>query len=164
MFETLGLQTREDWKGTGKKDHAFIRFNSLVSKSIKNKTFRQVNYKISMEYKKAVARQLHKRMSHHYTQASYSAPYHILLSTIIRDFGITKQKSLSDNLRDVETALKEMYDKGVIMNCKVEKVFEAQKQNKLADAKFTITPSLDFISEMKRANKRLADIHQFPAS
>ena len=102
MFITLGLQTFEDWKGTGKKTSAFVRFNSLVSKAIKQKMFRQFNYEISMQYKSVIARQLHKRMSHNYTQASYTDPYTIHLNTIIRDFGLTHYKNLGHNLRDVQ--------------------------------------------------------------
>lgn len=160
MFKTLGLQTFDDWKSTGKKTRAFVRFNSLVTKSIKNRNFRQINYKTSMQYQKVIARQLHKRMSHHYTQASYTEPYSLFLSTIIRDFGLTRYSQLRDNLRDVEAALEEMYKGGVIMAYKSDKRFDAQKQNKLVDAKFTITPSGSFVSEMKRANKRHTSIKQ----
>ena len=160
MFVTLGLQTREDWKGTGQKTRAFVRFNSLVSKAIQQKMFRQINYEISMSYKTVIARQLHKRMSHHYTQASYTDSYGILLSTIIRDFGLTEYAQLRDNMRKVETSLKEMDSKNVIMAYKAEKISDAQNRNKLVDVKFIITPSFDFIKEMKRANKRQNDIKQ----
>ena len=50
LFETVGLQTRENWKGTGQKSRAFVRFNALVSKSIKSRTFRQINYEKVMSY------------------------------------------------------------------------------------------------------------------
>ena len=40
--------------------------------------------------------------------------YEILLSTIIRDFGITAYAQLRDNLRQVELALKEMLEKEVL--------------------------------------------------
>ena len=107
LFETLGLQTREDWLGQGEKTKAFVRFNSLVTQSIKQQTFRQLNYDKAMSYKLVIARQLHKRMAHHYPQASFSNPYHFLLSTIIRDFGLTEYAQLRDNLRDVQAALDE---------------------------------------------------------
>jgi len=44
LFETLGLQTRDDWKDQNNKSRAFVRFNSLVTKSITSRTFRQLNY------------------------------------------------------------------------------------------------------------------------
>lgn len=164
MFITLGLKTFEDWKETGKKTQAFVRFNSLVSKAIDQKMFRQFNYEISMQYKNTIARQLQKRMSQNYTQASFTDPYGIHLLTIIRDFSLTRYKNLGDNLRDTKIALDEMQEKKVIMGYKTEKIFDAQKQNKLADVKFTLTPSIEFVTEMKRANKRHSTIQKLSKS
>lgn len=158
LFETVGLQTRENWKGTGQKSRAFVRFNALVSKSIKSRTFRQINYEKVMSYKTVIARQLHKRMSHHYIQASISNPYHILLSTIIRDLGLTQYDRLRDNLRDVQISLDEMKEKDVLLSYKVEKILENSKRNKLLDAKFVLVPNPMFVGEMIRANKRLSEI------
>lgn len=153
LFETLGLQTREDWKEQGNKTRAFVRFNSLVTKSITSRTFRQLNYEKVMSYKNVIARQLHKRMSHHYIQASIANPYHLLLSTIIRDFGLTQYKQLRDNLRDVETALDEMIEKKVLISYQAEKIIENSKRAKLLDAKFTLLPDPTFVSEIIGANR-----------
>jgi len=152
IFETLGLQTREDWAGTGEKTRAFIRFNPLVTQGIKSGQFRQLNYEKSMRYKTVIARQLHKRMSHHYTQASFTNLYTILLSTIIRDFGLTAYAKLTLNLRDCLTALEEMKENHVILNYKVDKTIDNKNRNKLLEAKFTITPDPRFADEMKMAN------------
>lgn len=162
LFETLGLQTREDWKGQGEKTKAFVRFNSLVTQSIKQQTFRQLNYDKAMSYKSVIARQLHKRMSHHYTQASFSNPYHFLLSTVIRDFGLTKYTQLRDNLRDVQTGLEEMKEKEIIMAYKIQKTLESSQRNKLVDAKFTLMPDAGFIGEVIRTNKRQTEIRRIP--
>ena len=158
LFETVGLQTRESWKGTGQKTRAFVRFNALVSKSIQSRTFRQINYEKVMSYKTVIARQLHKRMSHHYIQASISNPYHILLSTIIRDLGLTLYDRLRDNLRDVQIALDEMKLKDVLLSYKIEKVLENSKRSKLLNAKFILIPNPMFAGEVTRANKRIAEI------
>ena len=158
LFETVGLQTRESWKGTGQKSRAFVRFNALIGKSIKNRTFRQINYKKVMSYRTVIARQLHKRMSHHYIQASISHPYHILLSTLIRDFGLTQYARLRDNLRDAQLALDEMKEKNVLLSYKIDKVLENSKRNKLLDAKLILTPDPTFVGEVKRANQRYNEI------
>lgn len=158
LFETLGLQTRDDWKEQGNKTRAFVRFNSLVTKSITSRTFRQLNYEKVMSYKNVIARQLHKRMSHHYVQASVANPYHILLSTIIRDFGLTQYAQLRDNLRDVQIALDEMVEKKALLSYKVEKVLESSKRAKLLDAKFVLLPDPSFTSEIIGANKLQAKI------
>ncbi len=113
-----------------------------------------------MSYKAVVARQLHKRMSHHYIQASISQPYHILLSTLIRDFGLTQYTRLRDNLRDVQIALDEMKEKDVLLSYKVSKVLENSKRNKLLDAKFTLIPNPLFVGDVTRANKKIAQIKE----
>lgn len=153
LFETLGLQTRDDWKDQDNKSRAFVRFNTLVTKSITSRTFRQLNYEKVMSYKNVIARQLHKRMSHNYVQASFTNPYNFLLSTVIRDFGLTQYAQLRDNLRDVQIALDEMIEKKVLLSYKVEKVIENSKRAKLLDAKFLLTPDPSFINEIIGANR-----------
>lgn len=160
IFETLGLQTREDWAGTGEKTRAFVRFNPLVTQGIKSGQFRQLNYEKSMRYKTVIARQLHKRMSHHYTQASFTNLYSISLTTIIRDFGLTAYAKLTLNLRDCLIALEEMKENHVILSYKVDKTIDNKNRNKLIDAKFTITPDPKFADEMKMANIKQKQIAQ----
>jgi hypothetical protein len=154
IFDTIGLQTREDWEGQGEKTKAFVRFNGLVTSSIRNNTFRQFNYEVSMGYQNIISRQLHKRMSHHFTQASFSHPYTILLSTVIRDFGLTAYEKLSHNLRDVETALKEMVAKDVLLKYTLEKIIDQKRKNKIADVRLVLYPHPKFSSEIISANKK----------
>ena len=120
------------------------------------------NYETSMSYKNVVARQLHKRMRHHYTQASITQPYSINLTTIIRDFGLTAYERLSHNLRDIELALEEMKDKGVILTFKIEKTLDAEQRNKMIEAKITLTPHPEFVGEVMQGNKQQSSVNEFP--
>lgn len=158
IFQTLGLQTREDWQRFGNKTRAFVRFNPLVTQSIKSRNFRQLDYDRSMSLKSVIARQLHKRMSHHYTQASWQHPYTINLLTVIRDFGLTRYEKLPNNLRDVMSALEEMKKSDIILSYQVEKITDEKRRNKLLDAQLTLLPHPSFSGEMKHANKRKSDI------
>jgi hypothetical protein len=151
------LQTREDWEGQGEKTKAFVRFNGLVTSSIRNNTFRQFNYEVSMGYQNIISRQLHKRMSHHFTQASFAHPYTILLSTVICDFGLTAYEKLSHNLRDVETALKEMVAKDVLIKYSLEKIIDERRSNKIADVRLVLYPHPKFSGEIITANKKQKD-------
>lgn len=164
IFQTLGLQTREEWQKFGQRTRAFVRFNPLVTQSIKSRSFRQFDYDRSMTFKSVIARQLHKRMSHHYTQASWQLPYTINLLTIIRNFGLTKYEKLPNNLRDVIAALKEMQQADVIMSYQVDKITDERRRNKLLDAQFTLTPHANFIGSQKAANKRKGEIDQRAAT
>ncbi|MGA9996700.1 MAG: hypothetical protein WBP93_14880 [Pyrinomonadaceae bacterium] len=158
IFQTLGLQTREDWQKFGQKTRAFVRFNPLVTQSIKSRNFRQLDYNRSMTFKSVIARQLYKRLSHHYVQASWQHPYTINLLTIIRDFGLTKYEKLPNNLRDVIAALEEMKKADVIMSYEVERITDEKRRNKLLDAQLTMLPHPSFSGEQKAANKRKSDI------
>jgi len=154
IFETVGLRTRMDWKERGNKIKCFVRFNSLVTQSIKNRTYRQFNYKECMTYKKNLARWLHKRMSHLYIQAAWNNSYSILLTTIIRDSGIRRYEKLKDNLREVRKSLDEMIEKNVLSGVKEEKRFFGRK---IINVKFTLKPGYSFIRDTIRTNKRLDD-------
>lgn len=151
FFVAVGLQTQEDWKGHGKKTQACIIFNPLVTKCIKEKTFRLLNYDKSMSYKRVLARWFHKRLSHNYTQASPNDPYTIKLSTILRDSGMTSYKNLRDNNIKVKKALNEMKEKEVLEKYDIHLTLQGRK---IVEAKFTIYPHPSLISEVKFANKR----------
>jgi hypothetical protein len=154
VFETVGLQTREDWKGHGEKSKAFVRFNFLVTRSIKNGTFRPINYEKGMSFKSVIARQLFKRLSHNYTQASLEKKdkYSILLSTLIRDFGLSTNQPLRVSWQQVKAALEKLEEADVILSFERTPVSDPKRKGKIADAKITITPHPRFISEMKKYN------------
>lgn len=153
MFETVGMRTFEEWKEKGKQTRCFVRFNSLVTKSIKDRTYRLLNYDKAMRYKSRIARLLHKRLSHLFTYASPSKQsYNIKLSTLIRDFGLKAYSRLRDNLREVKKALDEMKKKDVIYEYRIEKMLDANERNKLVDATIYIIASRSFWTEMLDAN------------
>lgn len=151
MFESLGMRTWEEWKDQGQQTKCFVRFNPLVTTSIKNGTFRRLNYEKYMSYRGVIARQLYKRMSHHYTQASLMNTYEIMLSTIIRDFGLTTYEHLRDNLQKVKQAIEELKEKDTILESKIEKVIDST--GKLVDAKIILRPHVRFAGEMIGANE-----------
>lgn len=148
------------FRGEDGETATFVRFSPLVTKAIRTGAFQLVNYDVVMGYKSVIARQLHKRMSHNYTQASILHPYHILLSTIIRDFGLSEGTALRDVLRKTVSALNEMKAKDVLLNYKAEKTFDDRGKRKLLDAKFTLIPSINFVSETKHRNARSNKVKQ----
>lgn len=150
IFRTLGLRTWEDWKEKGQQTKCFVQFNPLVTAGIMNGTFRRLNYEKCMTYRGVIARQLYKRMSHHYTQASIANTYEILLSTIIRDFGLTTYEHLRLNLQKVKLAIKELKETDIIIESKIEKLID---RGKLVDAKIILRPHARFAGEMIGANE-----------
>ncbi len=154
MFESLGMRTEEDWKGKGHKTKCFVRFNFLVNKSVTSKTFRYNNYKKLMSYNNNIARWLFKRMSHHFIQAHRQSPYTILLSTIIRDFGMGHYSRLRDNLKKVKKALDELVEKGTLLKYEEHVIKEGRK---MVDVKFNLIPDFSFVHEMKKFNALFRD-------
>lgn len=155
-IETLGLSGKDG------ETQTFVRFSPLVTQSIKKGTFRLINYEKVMSYKTVIARQIHKRMSHFYTQASLTKKYHILLSTIIRDFGLTRYSQLRNNLLDVEKSIEELKEKNIIINCTVDKTFDTnpKTKTKLTNAKFIFQPHPFFVEEIKNANFKVNNIRE----
>lgn len=148
-IETFGL------KGVDDETHTFVRFSSLVTKSIDENTFRLSDYKVLMSYKNVIARQLHKRMGHHFVQANYAEFYEISLTTILRDFGLSPQKSLTSNLDDVMIALEEMYTKNSIMQFSAdEKTYDVKRRNMLTNVKFKLHPSESFLNNVRIGNEK----------
>ncbi len=145
-IETLGI------KGEGHETQTFVRFSPLVTNSIKERKFRLINYKKVMGYRTAIARKLHKRLSHFYIQASLTEKYSVLLSTLIRDFGLTKYKQMSKNLRDFEKAVEELKESNTILNFYKEEVKQDKPRLKIVDYKLMIQPHPEFISDVKKAN------------
>lgn len=151
-IESYGFAGEEDQEKT------FVKFSPWITNIIKKGNFRLFNYETVMTYSTVIARQLHKRFSHHHVTASITKPFNIKLSTIIRDFGLTRYERLSNNIREVEKALDEMKEKDVLIYYKTEKKWEFNgKKKTLADATFYLTPSFKFESEIIRANKRQKD-------
>lgn len=150
-FDAVGLTTKDDWKSSGKKALAYVRFNPLVTDSIESKTYRLLNYNKSMSYKRVLARWLHKRLSHNFRQASLVDLYTIKLTTIIRDAGIKAYANIRQNMHEVEKALDEMVKNSVLARYETDKIKAGRK---IVDVKFTFHPSVSFIKEVKYSNKK----------
>lgn len=150
IFETLGLQSKSE-VGDGKGTQCYVRFNWLVTQCIRNHTYRQIDYAKYMSYKRVLSRWLHKRMAHTYKQANFLKPYSILLSTIIRDSGISVSR-LRKSLQQVQKALNELVESDTIASYEEERRMDSKRKNKLADVMFTIFPSKSFVSDAISSN------------
>jgi hypothetical protein len=162
LFDTVGLATWDDWKKHGEHAKCFVRFNWIVTRAIKNGTFRPINWLKSMQIKQVITRHLFKRLSHHYTQASLEKgkEYTTLFSTMIRNFGVTLYKDARNNWRECKAALEALKASDVILSYEQENISDEKRSNKIADIKVTITPHPRFITEMKKFNAINKDVQQ----
>ena len=162
MFETFGVVNDNDNiidfedniddhqnDDYSKKIIYFVRFNSLVSESIKNKTWKILNYEQCMKYKKVISRWLHKRISHMFLTNDIKLPFNILLSTIIRDSGMTEYGRITNSIIQIQKCLAEMMEVGSIDRYDMEKLYSKERKNKIVDVKFFIFVSSSFYEDMR---------------
>lgn len=131
-------------------------FHPLVTQSIDSVSFRQYNYHQMMSHSTQLARWLHKKLSHNYTNASFTVPYQIWLSSIKRDSGLLEYKRQPDILRKFECSLDELVTNKVLMSFSREEDLRGPR-NKIIDIKYSLVPHPDFIKDVKAANKRQRD-------
>ncbi len=135
-----------------------VQFHPLVTQEIDLVTYRQFNYSQMMSYSTQLARWLHKQLSLKFTFASMVNVFEIRFSTVKRDSGLLENYAKSSAaIEALNNAFKELIEKVLILS--VDKVVILGKRKKIEDVIYRLTPSPEFCSEMKVANKRkiLAD-------
>ncbi len=139
------------------KATVYIRFNSLISQAILARGWRQINYERIIGSDIYLVRWLRKLLGSRFVYAAPNKTFNIMLSTIIESSGVTLCQRLSDNLKQVEQALKAMPD--VIDRYHVEKRFAAPgttaKGRRLDDAKIVLRPTQAFTVEQMKTNMHI---------
>jgi hypothetical protein len=130
-----------------------VQFHPLVTQSIDALTYRQFNYHQMMSHSSQLARWLHKQLSLKFTFASLITPFEIRYSTIKRDSALLEGYSRSTAaIEALDAAFVELKEKGVLMMFK--KSLVTGLRGKIEDVVYVLTPSRDFVVQMKAANKR----------
>lgn len=151
MFQSLYLGKKKETR-SGDQIKSVVRLNELVANSIKQNSFRRLNYVCLMSLKNSLARKIYKRLSHLYTYAQAFEPensYSMLLSTMLRDFGLTAYADVRNNIRAIKKALNELQEKEVISGYKIGKPANPQMKD---DVIFTLSSGYSFGKDMKAAN------------
>jgi hypothetical protein len=157
IFPTVMISNRKNWRTDPKGARCYVQFNPLVTASIEALNFRQFDYVTSMSCKKMLSRWLLKLLYHNYVNAGMLNTYHFLFSTVKRDSGLLNNKRISQDIKYLEESLEELIRKRVIYGFK--KDVRRGSHNQIEDVLYDLTASLDFIAEMKKANKRESDQH-----
>lgn len=136
-----------------------VQFHPFVTGSIDKVTYRQFNYHLMMSHNTQLARWLHKQLIVKYTFAEITKPFEMRYSTIKRDSGLlngySRERAAIDAL---ETAFNDLKERDILSSCTRNDITGPRK--KLLDVVFKIWPSIDFVREVKAANKRLTDSRQ----
>jgi hypothetical protein len=152
IFPTLLLASKQDWLESPQTTRCYVQFHSLVTHCMGCITYRQVDYDTHMRYTHRLSRWLHKRLTHNYTQAGLLQPYTIRLSTILRDSGTYQSPRAHNNARHIDEVLTELRNEQILLS--IQKEVMRGPRNSLADIKYILLPTLEFIDAVKKANRR----------
>lgn len=148
-------------KGKDGEDVTYVKFSPFVTTSIKNNSFRLINYKKLLGYKSIIAYRLHKKLTHHFTYADSEKTYHFSLNKTFQNFGLSLNSPLSVRLREMKKSLGELDEAKIIKSYEVYKVIGKRRKNATEDYTIEITPHQEFLDEVLLANKdfkrRVAD-------
>ena len=130
-----------------------VQFHPLVTESIDNLSYRQFNYDQLMSHTTQLARWLHKQLIQKYTFASMTKPFEIRFSTIKRDSAMLENYTRARKAQEAcNFSVEELIAHGVL--ARRERGVETGARGKILDVVYTLTPSFEFVAEVKAANKR----------
>lgn len=133
-----------------------VQFHPLVTQSIDTITYRQFDYHRMMSLPTQLARWIHKQLVVKFTFAGMlSNPFEIRYATIRRDSNLLNRNRERNNVRDVDEALSQLVEAGVLREVQKNPVTAARGQ--IMDVIYHLFPSAEFVKEVKAANKRLKD-------
>jgi hypothetical protein len=134
----------------------FADFHPFASRALDELTYRQFNYARLMSHKYQLTRWLNKVLCLKYLNASMVQPFEMRLSTIMRDSGLLTGYARQ---RDAVAAVDEAF--GELVTCSPPLLMKAPQKDvitgprgKILDVKYTLTPAMEFIAEVKAASKR----------
>lgn len=129
----------------------------FISHAVNTLQYRQFNLKRLTACKEQLSGWILKRLIARFTYASLTTTHDLYYSSIKAASLLLRAKKESDNRTKVLTALNELKANGTIYSYEIE---EKREGRKIVDIKYRITPSSEFSSEQKAANKRANIIKQ----
>lgn len=154
LFPLRWVPDRDEWlKGDG-DTHCYVCFHPLITKSVMELGARQLFYEIAMQLKSPIAVWLLKKMSHYYIYASPHKPYEVLLSSIVRDYGLKTTMRFRDQKRQVMDAIDELVQKKIISCPEPNVIFGGVRGTKVEDVYFELFATEEFTKAMREANAR----------
>jgi hypothetical protein len=152
-FSAVVSVSREDLKEDPESKWV-VQFYPLVTVGINGSiNYRQFNYAVMMSLSSQLARWLHKLLCSKFVFASISGnPFELHYSTIKRDSNMLNHGREIDNRRRVDESIKKLIDASVLMKVVLQP--ELGANNKIIDVTYFLYPTMDFIKEIKAANKK----------
>ncbi len=132
-----------------------VEFHPLITEAINSVGYRQFNYQLMISHTTHLARWLHKYLVLKFTYAAIGKTFEIRFSTIKRDSALLDNYARPrDAVKAVNDAFAELMNHRLIASIREEKILGPKQQ--ILDVLYTITPTMEFCSEVRTANKRLS--------
>jgi hypothetical protein len=132
------------------------QFHPLVTRSIDQLTYRQLNYQRLMGCTTQLARWLLIQLVLKYTQAALTNSFEIRFSTIRRDSALLDRYARkSDAVAALDDAWQELKLLGAIAT--LQRAERRGARRRIEEVIYTVTPTHKFATEQRAANRRLAD-------
>jgi hypothetical protein len=130
-----------------------VQFHPLVTYAIDALAYRQYNYAQMMNHSTQIARWLHKQLSLKFTFASITTTFEMRYSTIKRDSALLDgYKRTTSAVEALDNAFNELKTGKILMGFRKNLI--TGLRGKIDDAVYSLTPSIDFVTQAKAANKR----------
>ena len=129
----------------------------FISHAVNTLQYRQFNLKRLTACKEQLSGWILKRLIARFTYASLTTTHDLYYSSIKAASLLLRAKHEGKNRLKVLAALDELKANGTIYSYEIE---EKREGRKIVDIKYTITPTHEFSSEQKAANKRANIIEQ----
>ncbi|MDO3380387.1 hypothetical protein [Geoalkalibacter halelectricus] len=167
IFPEIGIKSDERIENEEGKAWAYVQFSPYVTEAIRAGNTYLINYEQLMSYKTPLQRWIHRKLALVYRGATMFNPYGpIKLTTIISEYGRELHKDFRKNVDYVNAALEKLTQpvqctnakgkteekKGILSHFTVKKIYDPKRSNKIIDAEYTLWPSADFVSDIKKAN------------
>lgn len=149
FFPTIALTTRLD---ISRDPNAMchVRFNPLVTESIRDSSFRRYNYQLNMSMTNNLARYIHKRMSARWLQASHDHPYTISLMSFLERSPQTVFPEMKYNIRAMKMALEALIKGEVLSHYTEDRIKEGRR---ILDIRYALYPHETFVAQMIANNR-----------
>lgn len=130
----------------------YASFHKLVTKSITDLTYRQMNYPRLMSLSGLLSRYLYKRMVSVYTFADLEKPYQPTLVQIMQESGRGLSPEMKINIKAMNRALEQLKEAGAILYAEEKK--RVKDGRKVTNIHYDIYPTKKLVSEIIEANKQ----------
>jgi hypothetical protein len=155
----------EQGDANGERSLAAMTFHPLATEAILQLAYFPINHSRVGSLKRPLSRWLASRMNHNYRQARRSSyihneGYHIALTTILEERGLTRKSRLRDNVDLVREALTEMTHRRILAELKPydERLTHSTSKGrpKIVEAVWMLYPSAEFVDEVVIGNRQMS--------